>query len=157
MIYLPQSLRGVSNGPMVVTPSLDPKVAAVFESYPSTIRAKLNRLRALILETAKQTDGVGPISETLKWGEPAYLTEATKSGSTIRLGWKPKRPDQYAIYFNCNTSLVEDFRAQFPQLNYVGNRAIVFTTKDKLPEGHLRQCFAAALTYHKHKRSRAKS
>ena len=137
-----------------MTDELDRQVASVFETFPPNIRTKLLRLRKFILETANKTDGVGPITETLKWGEPAYLTEKSKSGSTIRLGWKPKTPDQFAIYFNCNTSLVESFRHQFPALRYDGNRAIVFKDSDKLPKEDLCACFAAALTYHKRKRAR---
>ena len=132
---------------------VDPHVAAAFEAYPPKIRAKLLRLRKLILDTARRTDGVGPVTETLKWGEPAYLTEATKSGSTIRLGWKQKTPGQLGIYFNCNTTLVDTFRTLFPELAYEGNRAIVFQANDTLPVDDLCECFAAALTYHMRKRS----
>jgi hypothetical protein len=31
-------------------------------------------LRASVLKTAVQTPGVGDIEESLKWGEPAYVT-----------------------------------------------------------------------------------
>src|SRR5262245_63631054 len=100
-------------------------VAAVFASYPPHIRRKLHSLRALIFATAEETDGVGAIDETLKWSEPAYLTSETGSGSTIRLGWKPARPDEYAMYFNCNTTLVSTFRALFTdELRFEGKRAI---------------------------------
>jgi hypothetical protein len=37
------------------------------------------RLRQLILDTAARLD-VGPLEETLRWGEPAYVT-TTRSGS----------------------------------------------------------------------------
>ena len=137
--------------------NLDPTVADMFDAYPPTVRAKLLRLRKLILDTAARTEGVGPVTETLKWGEPAYLTEATKSGSTIRLGWKPKTPGQFSIYFNCNTTLVETFRNMFPDLEYEGNRAIVFASNDELPADKLRACIAAALTYHKRKTSRVRN
>jgi len=134
----------------------DPDVAAVFEAYPAKVRAKLLRLRKLILKTATLTEGVGPITETLKWGEPAYLTETSRSGSTIRLGWKAKMPDQFALFFNCNTTLVDTFRTLFPDLKYQGNRAIVFSTNDKLPVDELGECFNMALTYHKKKSQRTK-
>ena len=71
-------------------------------------------LRELIFATAAATPGVGALEETLKWGEPAYLTSATRSGSTIRLAWKPARPEQYAMFFNCQTTLVDTFRTLFP-------------------------------------------
>ena len=163
MICSLQSLRGASRHEtvfiqyagrnLVMTANLDQRVESVFETFSPNIRTKLLRLRKLILETANNTDGVGPITETLKWGEPAYLTETSKSGSTIRLGWKSKSPDQFAIYFNCNTSLVESFRHQFPGLRYDGNRAIIFKQNDKPPKEDLCACFVAALTYHKRKRA----
>ncbi|WP_197081789.1 hypothetical protein [Paenibacillus sp. E194] len=59
------------------------KVAAVFEHYPLHIQGKLFFLRQLILDTASETDGVGSVEETLKWGEPSYVM---KKGSTIRIG-----------------------------------------------------------------------
>ncbi len=141
-----------------MTQTGDPgRVRAVFDSYPPKVRAQLLGLRKLILDTAERIEGVGPLTETLKWGEPAYLTGASRSGSTIRLGWKPRRPEQIAIYFNCRTSLVDDFRTLFPALSYEGNRAIVFGADDKLPENELASCIAAALTYHRHKAKQAKA
>ena len=55
-------------------PIQNPAVAAKFQSYPLSMRTKLMALRELILETAADTAEVGEIEETLKWGEPAYLT-----------------------------------------------------------------------------------
>ena len=81
-------------------------VQAVFDSYPADIRKCLMELRNLLLETAADTEGVGPLEETLKWGEPSYLTSRSRSGSTIRMAWKAKTPDEYALYFNCQTSLI---------------------------------------------------
>jgi hypothetical protein len=109
-------------------------------------------LRKLIFETAAASDGVGEITETLKWGEPAYLTAGTKSGSTIRLGWKPSEPRRFAMYFNCQTDLVGSFRASFPdELTCVGSRAVVFEQRQALPANALRFCIRAALTYHLNK------
>jgi len=137
---------------------LDPAIAGVFASYPPAIRPKVMALRRLILETAAATDGVGPITETLKWGEPAYLTSASKSGSTIRIGWKKSAPSRYALYFHCQTNLVDTFRAQFPDVFvFAGNRAIVFEETDAVPAGPLAMCIAAALTYHRDKKPAPKA
>jgi hypothetical protein len=114
-------------------PAPSPAVHQVFLSYPPGIRAKLVQLRERILTTASSIDAVGPVTETLKWGEPAYLTEQSKSGSTIRIGWKAAAPTQYAVYFNCQTSLVDTFRTLFPELNFVGSRALVLDEADELP------------------------
>ena len=125
-----------------------PAVAAAFDGYPPTIRAKLLRLRELIFEVAAETPRVGTIEETLKWGEPAYLTTETKAGSTIRIAWKKTQPDHYSMYFICTTNLVTTFRSLFPNdFEYEGNRAINFTAEEAIPEDSVRFCIAAALTY----------
>ena len=124
-------------------------VAQVFDAYPAPIKRKLLTLRSLVFEIAKAQGG-GPLEETLKWGEPAYLTSASRSGSTIRMGWKKARPEQYAMYFNCQTTLIETFRTMFPHdFQFEGQRAIVFDTKAKVPKDSLAICVAAALTYHR--------
>ena len=124
-------------------------VAQIFENYPPAVRRRLLALREPIFETAAATPGVGTLEETLKWGEPAYLTSETKSGSTIRLGWKKSASAQYAMYFNCQTNLVDTFRTLFPgEFKFEGDRAIVFNISDASPRDPLACCVAAALTYH---------
>lgn len=127
-------------------------VAEVFAAYPAAVRKRLFEVRKLIYAVARSTDGVGELTETRKWGEPAYLTQASKSGSTIRLGWKAATPDAYALYFNCNTTLVETFRTCFPELDYAGNRAIVLEVTEAPPLDALEHCIELALTYHLRKR-----
>ena len=132
-------------------------VAAVFKSYPPDIRRKLMSLRQLVFETAATTDGVGALEETLKWGEPSYLTPETKSGSTVRIDWKKKK-GHYAIYFKCTTNLVETFRKKYrKEFTYEGNRAIIFDPQDKPPTQALRECISLALTYHLRKKSAKRS
>lgn len=122
-------------------------VQTVFENYPATLQKKLLALRQLIINTAATTAGVGPLTETLKWGEPAYLTPS-KSGSTVRIGCA-KDQTTYAIYFNCNTTLVDTYRSMFPHTFKVeGNRALVFALNDALPVQELAFCISMALTYH---------
>ena len=130
----------------------DPKVAAAFSSYPKRLRDKLLALRRLILDTAKTTDGVGTLEETLKWGQVSYLTSASKSGSTIRIDQVRAEPDRYAIYFHCQTNLVETFRELYPELSFVGNRCILLDAADELPKDELRHCVGLALTYHLNRR-----
>jgi len=79
----------------------NPAVDAVFSAYPRPIRAKLLALRWLIFDTAKTTKGVGALQETLKWGQPSYLTAETKSGSTIRIDQVKSTAHQYAVYHIC--------------------------------------------------------
>ncbi len=126
----------------------DSAVAAVFNAYPGPVKAKLKALRRLIFDTAKATKGVGALEETLKWGQPSYLTAETKSGSTIRIDRVKETAGQYAVYFHCQTNLVETFRELYPKLRYGGNRSILLSAGEKLPEAELRHCVALALTYH---------
>jgi len=132
----------------------DPAVGAVFGSYPTRLRSKLMSLRRLILDTAAATPGVGPLQETLKWGQPSYLTAETGSGSTIRIdrvkpGTETEAGERYAIYFHCQTALVPTFRQLYPAaFDFSGNRAILLDPDQPVPEAALRHCIALALTYH---------
>ncbi|MBW2565203.1 MAG: DUF1801 domain-containing protein [Deltaproteobacteria bacterium] len=131
----------------------NPEVAAVFKSYPKKIRAKLMFLRQLILEIASVTEGVGELEETLKWGEPSYLTPKTKSGSTIRIDWKKTQEEQYAMYFKCTANLVIAFKERYPtEFKYGGNRSIIFKIDDEIPVKELKSCISLALTYHLNKK-----
>jgi hypothetical protein len=136
---------------------MDAEVARKFAAYPPAVRRKLMALRRLILETAATTEGVGVLQETLKWGEPAYVTAQTGSGSTVRIDWKKSDPERYAIYFNCQTSLVETFRTIFSDdFTFEGNRALVFEIDKPIPQQALKFCIAASLTYHLAKRTGAR-
>jgi hypothetical protein len=131
----------------------DPAVDAVFNTYPTPLKTRLLALRRLIFETARTTAGVGTLQETLKWGQPSYLTTETKSGSTVRIDQVKSARDCYAIYFHCQTDLVETFRELYPtEFTYGGNRSILLNAKDKISEPALRHCIALALTYHLNKR-----
>jgi hypothetical protein len=131
--------------------SSNPAVEAVFGAYPRSVKAKLLALRRLIFDTAKATKGVGALEEALKWGQPSYLTPETKSGSTIRIDQVKPEAGQVAVYFHCQTNLVETFRELYPELSFAGNRSILLNARDKLPAAALRHCVALALTYHLNK------
>ena len=120
------------------------------------MKAKLLALRRLIFDTARSTPGVGALQEALKWGQPSYLTTETKSGSTVRIDQVKSTANQYAIYFHCQTDLVETFRELYPELSYGGNRSILLNASDEISEPALRHCVALALTYHARKRKAGK-
>src|SRR5262245_58720049 len=132
----------------------DPAVAAVFAGYPARSKAKLLALRRLILETAAKTPGVGALQETLKWGQPSYLTAESRSGSTIRIDRVKPEPgddrERYALYVHCQTTLVSTFRQLYrDELDFGGNRSILLDADRPLPKAALRHCIALALTYHR--------
>lgn len=125
------------------------EVEAVFAVYPPRMREKLLRIRQLIFETAANTERVGKLTETLKWGQPSYLTNQTKSGSTVRIGVHNEESGQYGVYFNCKSDLVSKFKGLLPDtFIYDGNRAILFNEDDNVPEEELCTCIATALTHH---------
>lgn len=125
---------------------MKPAVAAVLDSYPADLRDRLMRLRALIRKTAAETAGVGPLEETLKWGEASYLTTQSGSGTTVRIG-RDKRSGQPALYVNCQTDLLSRYRTLYPDVFfYDGDRGVVLG--DNPDETALKHMIALALTYH---------
>ena len=132
----------------------DAGVAAVFKAYPPDLRARLMSLRDLVFDTAARTAGVGRLHETLKWGQPSYLTAESGSGTTVRIDRLKNRDDGYAIYFHCQSGLVDNFRTIYPDtFVYDGKRALLFDANGRLPVRELRHCLALALTHHARKKS----
>jgi Domain of unknown function (DU1801) len=123
-----------------------PEMAEAFDAFPARLRGRLLALRRIVRDTAAKMDGVGALTETLKWGQPAYLA---KGGSTIRLGAVKDDPNRVALYFICHTDLIARFRELYPELAYDGNRAILLDARAKLPEDSLRHCISLALSYRK--------
>ena len=126
--------------------ALPKEVTKAFEAMPLGIADVLREARLDILRAAKTTEGVGPLIETLKWGEPAYLTEAPKTGTTLRLSQIRGRA---AVMVPCSTTIIEDARAIFGDLAELsGKRGLIL--------GGDRQVFDyivdAALSYHIRKR-----
>jgi len=116
-----------------------------FDTYPEDIKLKLLFVRAMIFELA-QALALGEVTESLKWGEPSYKV---KNGSPIRIDWKQKYPNYYAIYFNCNTKLVDTFRERYHyDLSFEGNRAILMKTTSTVPINKIKHCLSLALRYH---------
>lgn len=125
----------------------NPEVDIVFNNYPDSVRKKMIALRELVLETAKEIEGLNMLEETLKWGEPSYLA---KNGSTLRMDWKSKTPNQYAMYFKCTSRLVKTFKLIYKnKFDFEGNRAIVFQMDNDIAVNELKECIRATLTYHK--------
>ena len=140
----------------VATNSIDitKDVADAYTAFPVEARQYLLAVRALILKTAETTPGVGRLTETLKWGEPSYLTEETRAGTTVRLAWKKDKPHTAQLLVNCQTRLVEDWRNVFGDaLDFSGNRAVLLDIDKPMPEQALASCILQALTYHLRKKT----
>ena len=133
-----------------MTESADASVAAAFDAIPPAPRARLLEIRALIFAAARAT-GTAPLTETLKWGQPAYLP-ARRQGTTVRLGWKPATPGHCALFVHCQTSLIDRFRSRYPiEFTYDANRAVWIPATGPYARAALQQIAAMALTYHRDK------
>jgi len=130
----------------------NPEIKNIFNNYPKTIKNKLLSIRELIFQISEESDDIGLIEETLKWETPSYLTYSPKSGTTIRLSTMRAYDDKYAISVHCQTTLVSDFKAIYPELEYEGNRSIIFDVNNDIPPGTIEHFITSALTYHKRKK-----
>lgn len=122
-------------------------VAQAFADLPDNARSGLLKLRSLIFEQAAADQRVGALAESLRWGQPAYLTSETKSGTTVRLG-VPKTA-RFGLFVHCQTSLIRDHQDMFPNADRCeGNRAILFERRDEIDADRHGWLIARALTYH---------
>lgn len=129
-----------------MTVKTSPEFEAKLAAYPAQVIQQMHYLRTLVRSVAENTPEVTRLEETLKWGEPSFLTN---KGSTLRMDWKAKAPEQYALYFKCTSRLVPTIRTLYDDLfTYEKNRAILFALDDDVPEGQLRSCIRMALRYH---------
>ena len=122
---------------------------AVFEkiqAYPDNVKIKLTYLRSLVFSVATESENIGDVSESLKWGVPSF---STSSGSPVRIDWKASNPNYVGLYFHCGTKLVGTFRELYDDVFlFEGNRALLLRLSDDTPEEELKECILMALTYH---------
>lgn len=126
----------------------DRDVEAVFDAYPVTMRTRLLALRTLIFAAAEGAK-VGALSETLKWGQPAYRPLKAQIGTTVRIDALRGPDGKYALFVPCSTTLIASFREHYArEFVFEGKRAIIFALGARVPEKALKHCIAMALTYH---------
>lgn len=124
------------------------KVEQAFDLDDAEARQGLLSLRALIFEIAAELPEVGPIKEALRWGQPAYLTPTTKSGTTIRLG-VPKNA-RFGLFVHCQSQVIPEFLATFPAWDRVeGTRAVLFDHPKEVEPMRHGWLIKRALIYHK--------
>jgi hypothetical protein len=117
-----------------------------FDVFPENIRSKLAPLRQLVLSVAASNPAIGPLAESLKWGEPSFTPLKKGVGSSVRIA--TRKDGMVALNFICHTGLVDRFREIYREtLVFEGNRTIVVDLSRQLPEPELRHCVAMALTY----------
>ena len=105
-----------------------------------------DQIKALIHQVAAVTPEIGPLEESLKWGEQSFTPVKRNTGSSVRI--QPRADGDAALMFICHTNLVDEFRRLYPEaLAYEGNRAIVLGAGDEPDREALSHCIALALTY----------
>lgn len=128
---------------------MDEQINAAYDRFDDLVRKRLFEIRHLIFDIAGDHDEIGPVTETLKWGEPSYLTEKSKSGTTVRLSNVKDYPDHCGIYVHCQTRLIGEFRDSFgDELEFSGNRAVLIDVNKPLNETLIKMFLHKALTYH---------
>ncbi|WP_299470451.1 DUF1801 domain-containing protein [uncultured Roseibium sp.] len=126
------------------TPTLE-----AISQHPEPVKDRLLQLRRLILEVAEHNDAIGEVEETLKWGQPSFLTVKPKTGTTVRIDRDTSGEGDVVLFVHCQTSLVSHWRALFPDVSFGGNRSVHFKSEDPLPEDEIRQMITMAFTYHR--------
>ena len=136
-----------------MTPFKDPNVGAVFDAHAPGVRKRSLALRELVFRTAAETEGCGTVIECLKWGQPAYLTERSKSGTAIPIDAVKDDSEACGIFAHCQTRLIPMLRDIYEgELDFEGNRAIRFAADRPPPEAIVKHCLTLALTYRVQKR-----
>ena len=127
-------------------------VKRAFDAFSQEVNAQLLNIRAMIFDVAAGNPSIGAIQETLKWGQPSYLTHAPKSGTTIRLG-VDKATDNPTIFVHCQTNLLARYRTFYPDtFDFSSNRALIIKSPVEDVEAELRHSIGLALTYHEKNR-----
>jgi len=155
-LYLKRSLKPFlmnTKSSSSAMPEIHNLVAQRFAIYPAAVRSKAQVLRQLIYSVAAEDKQIGCLQETLKWGQPSYLTKQSGSGTTIRMDWREKQPEDLVMFLNCRTSLVDTYRSIFPDsFTYEGTRAVVIGKSTNIQRGESREalahCIRMALRYH---------
>lgn len=125
----------------------DKTIENIFNAYPEKIREKLLYIREIIFEVEKESKVIWKIEETLKWWEPSYINSVWSTVRIDKISWSYT---EYAVYFNCKTTLISTFQEIFwNQFTYSWGRALVFNVDDEINRDNLKHCIYLSLTYFK--------
>ncbi len=125
---------------------MPPDVTSAFDRLTTDQRKKALAFRKEVLACAAKHQEIGPLQETLKWGEPSYLPAKNNIGSTIRIS--PRRETgEIALFFICTSGLLDEFRDIYPTtFDYHGNRAVTLKGAIAEARAELHHIIALALT-----------
>lgn len=124
-------------------------VGEYLSARSAPVRESLLELRTLVYQVAAEDPRIGPLTETLKWGEPAYLTAKTRAGTTLRLAVKKGDAERTGMFFHCQTRVADRIKELYPEtFEFDGTRGLLFAPGVGLPVEAVKGCMVLVLTYH---------
>lgn len=133
----------------------DTAMKTVIATWSAPATAMAHACRAVFVNVAQEAN-VGPLDESLKWGQPAWRPRAPRMGSTLRMDWNEDVPGQLALFVDCKTDLAARMRDLYPDLpGNDGQRRIVIDLDAPLPEQAIAHLAEMTFGYHRAKRQSA--
>lgn len=131
--------------------NLPSSVRTGIADWPKQAQQAFEKLRVICHDTAARQH-LGPLEESLKWGQPAWRPVRPNTGSTLRVMWAENAPDLLNLYVDCKTDLAARLREIYPDLpQNDGRRHIALRLSDPLPLDVLSHLAAMTLAYHQSK------
>jgi len=123
---------------------------ASLKAMPTVAQKPLFKMREIIFNVGED-EQIGGVEETLKWNQPAYLPRLARVGTTVRIGYNEKH-EQCILYGHCQSTLIDQWRNRYADVfDFLGNRGLLFSVHNAVPEEELADCVWLALTYHQRK------
>ena len=109
-----------------------------------------------LFHTVAEERGVAPLTESLKWGQPAWRPRQPRTGTTLRMDWTQADPAHLMLHVDCKTMLAARMRTLYPDLpDNDGRRRIAVALDRPLPEQALAHLAEMTFTYHRARRAAA--
>ena len=132
---------------MSILPPLRSEVQAVYDACTAPLRQGLYQLRGLIFAQAARMPQIGPVTEALRWGQPAFLTLDTGAACSLRVG--PTNAQDIGLFVHCQTGLIAAFGSGAGAgLRFDGTRGVLFAPGDRIDPAQISVLIGQALGYH---------
>lgn len=130
---------------------MDPLAAPLLDrilTWPRPAQEAALACRALFHGVA-EARAIGPLEESLKWGQPAWRPVRPRTGSTLRLGWSEGQPDRLSLFVDCKTDLALRLKVTHPDLPFNDERRHIAVSLDTpLPEEAVIRLAEMTFCYH---------
>lgn len=141
--------EGARTGNQTALPPLPAEFSSCVARWPAPARRYFDTIRRIVWNVAVRAE-IGTLDESLKWGQPSWLPQRKRVGSTLRCYWHPARADTISLYLNCNTTLAETMKTLYPtSFDYEGRRGLHLSLHAPLPKDAIDHCAFLTLTYHR--------